>query len=208
MTRWLGVALLPSAEHTRTAIQLQKDVGGEHRLQPPLSPEGNLPHLTVFQGPFVDALDPVRELVTIGASVSLPSELHLTSTGIVYQPTGWLFMSVERPLLLDKLQEAVLGVLDPYLDRSAFDTAKDTSRFTESERASFTRYGYRYTGDAYAPHITLGRTGEEAALELVRTAPERTSVPVHWTFDRLSFYVMGEHGAHAEKLVERPLDLT
>lgn len=27
-----------------------------------------------------------------------------------------------------------------------------------------------------------------------------------WTFDRLTFYVMGEHGAHAEKLVERSLD--
>ncbi|RPK82046.1 2'-5' RNA ligase family protein [Streptomyces sp. ADI98-10] len=205
MTRWLGVALLPRADHTHAAIRLQQTLGGDRPLQPPLSEQGNLPHLTVFQGPFEDDLDPGRELARIGAAVSLPGELSLASVGIVHQPTGWLFMSVERLALLEKLQEVVLAGLAPRLDRRAFDTSKDTSRFTESERVSLARYGYRYTGDAYAPHITLGRTDEATALELVRTAPERTRVPGEWTFDRLSFYVMGEHGAHAEKLAERPL---
>ncbi|MFJ8847162.1 2'-5' RNA ligase family protein [Streptomyces cyaneofuscatus] len=205
MTRWLGVALLPRAEHTRSAIRLQRSLGGDRPLQPPLAEHGNLPHLTVFQGPFEDGLHPGRELARIGASMSLPEQVSLASVGIVHQPTGWLFMSVERPALLEKLQEVVLDGLAPRLDRQAFDTAKDTSRFTEAERASFARYGYRYTGDAYAPHITLGRTDEATALELVRTAPERTRVPAVWDFDRLSFYVMGEHGAHAETLAERPL---
>ncbi|MFJ9527943.1 2'-5' RNA ligase family protein [Streptomyces cyaneofuscatus] len=205
MTRWLGVALLPRADHTRAAIRLQKSLGGDQLLQPPLSEEGNLPHLTVFQGPFEDSLDPERELARIKAALSLPDQLSLASAGIVHQPTGWLFMSVERPALLEKLQEVVLDGLAPHLDRQAFDTSKDISRFTEPERASFARYGYRYTGEAYAPHITLGRTDEATALELVRTAPERTRVPAEWIFDRLSFYVMGEHGAHAEKLAELPV---
>jgi hypothetical protein len=97
-------------------------------------------------------------------------------------------------------------VLAPHLDRAAFDTSKDTSRFSPDERASFAEYGYRYTGDAYAPHITLGRAEEDIALKLVASAPERTSMQKEWTFDRLTFYVMGEQGAHAEKLVERALD--
>ncbi|MET9475923.1 MULTISPECIES: 2'-5' RNA ligase family protein [unclassified Streptomyces] len=206
MTRWLGVALLPSAEHTRSAVQLQTDVGEDHGLQPPLSPDGNLPHVTVFQGPFLDSLSPERELRTIAGSMSLPEEIRLASTGIVYQPTGWVFLSLERPTILSELQAAVLSVLAPHLDRAAFDTSKDTSRFTPDERASFAEYGYRYTGDAYAPHITLGRAEEDIALKLVGSAPERTSVQKEWTFDRLTFYVMGEHGAHAEKLVERSLD--
>ncbi|MEV7239214.1 2'-5' RNA ligase family protein [Streptomyces sp. NPDC051020] len=206
MTRWLGVALLPSAEHTRSAIQLQTDVGEDHRLQPPLSPDGNLPHVTVFQGPFLDSLSPERELAAIADSMSLPEEIRLASTGIVYQPTGWVFLSLERPRLLRELQAAVLSVLAPHLDRAAFDTSKDTSRFSPDERASFAEYGYRYTGDAYAPHITLGRAEEDIALKLVASAPERTSMQKEWTFDRLTFYVMGEHGAHAEKLVERALD--
>ncbi|MFI5727445.1 2'-5' RNA ligase family protein [Streptomyces cyaneofuscatus] len=205
MTRWLGVALLPRADHTRVAIRLQQSLGGDQPLQPPLSEEGNLPHLTVFQGPFEGSLDPERELARIKAALSLPDQLSLASAGIVHQPTGWLFMSVERPALLEKLQEVVLDGLAPRLDRQAFDTSKDVSRFTEPERASFARYGYRYTGEAYAPHITLGRTDEATALELVRTAPERTRVPAEWIFDRLSFYVMGEHGAHAEKLAELPV---
>lgn len=108
MTRWLGVALLPRADHLRNAIRVQREVAGD-------------------------------------------------------------------------------------------------AAFTEGERASYARYGYRYTGEAYAPHITLGCTDEDAAQELVRVAGERSSVPGSWIFDRLSFYVMGEHGAHAQTLVEREL---
>ncbi|MFE4020272.1 2'-5' RNA ligase family protein [Streptomyces sp. NPDC059101] len=205
MTRWLGIALLPDAAHLKAAIGLQRELGGEHPLRPPLTPDGNLPHVTVFQGPFTDALDPKTELEKLGDSVPLPGALRLAARGIVYQPTGWVFLSLERPGLLMSLQEAALAALDGRLDREAFDRTKDTSRFSEPERASFARYGYRYTGEAYAPHITLGRAEEDVARELVRTAPERAAVPAEWVFDRLSFYVMGEHGAHAETLAERPL---
>ncbi|MFD8727791.1 2'-5' RNA ligase family protein [Streptomyces sp. NPDC059611] len=205
MTRWLGVALLPYPGHIRAAIRLQQSLGGSLPLHPPLSEDGNLPHLTVFQGPFEGGPDPEQELTRITAALSLPDQLSLASVGVVHQPTGWLFMSVERPALLEKLQEVVLDGLAPHLDRQAFDTAEDTSRFTEPERASLARYGYRYTGEAYAPHITLGRTDEATALNLERTASEHTRVPTEWIFDRLSFYAMGEHGAHAEKLAERPV---
>ncbi|UYQ65623.1 2'-5' RNA ligase family protein [Streptomyces peucetius] len=208
MTRWLGVALLPRADHLRAAVQLQRDIGGETALQPPLHPDGNLPHVTVFQGPFAGSLDPAQALESIGGSAAgggLRGEVSLSSTGVVYQPIGWLFLSLERPPRLEALQKAALAALDPHLDRAAFDGDKDVSRFTENERTSYERYGYRYTGDAYAPHITLGRAEEETALELVRTAQDRVALPKEWVFDRLSFYVMGQHGAHAETLLELPL---
>lgn len=205
MTRWLGIALLPNADHVHRAIRMQQEIGGDHALRPGLTADGNLPHVTVFQGPFTDSLDPETELEKIGGTLALPKELRLAATGIVYQPTGWVFLALERPPLLERLQAAALDALDAHLDRQAFGT-KDTSRFSESERASFARYGYRYTGDAYAPHITLGRAEEQIAQEVVRHAPRRTSVPAQWSFDRLSFYVMGEHGAHAQTLTERALD--
>ncbi|MGW2081562.1 2'-5' RNA ligase family protein [Streptomyces sp. NPDC001939] len=210
MTRWLGVALLPRADHLRAAVQLQRDIGGEVALQPVLHPGGNLPHVTVFQGPFSDSLAPEKALEVISAS-ALDSGLHevsLASTGVVYQPTGWLFLALERPPLLEALQEAALAVLKRHVDRASIDADKDMSRFTDEERVSYGRYGYRYTGDAYTPHVTLGRAGEETALELVRNARDRVSLPKEWIFDRLSFYVKGEHGAHAETLLERPLGRT
>ncbi|MFE1765749.1 2'-5' RNA ligase family protein [Streptomyces angustmyceticus] len=208
MTSWLGVALLPSADHMLSAVQLQEKIGGEHRLHPTLTVDGNLPHVTVFQGPFTDSLDPEAELGKIGGSTRLPKEIRLATVGVVYQPTGWVFLSLENPPLLHRLQQATLEALESHLDREAFDTAKDTSHFSQSERASFAQYGYRYTGDAYAPHITLGRAEERIAQNVVRAAPERTHVPAQWAFDRLSFYVMGEHGAHAQTLAERALDRT
>ncbi|MGW7024398.1 2'-5' RNA ligase family protein [Streptomyces decoyicus] len=207
MTSWLGVALLPSADHLLSAIRLQEEVGGEHRLHPALAADGNLPHVTVFQGPFSDSLDPETVLEKIGRSTAL-KEIRLATVGIVYQPTGWVFLSLAKPPLMVGLQQAALDVLDSHLDRRAFDTAKDTTRFSESERASFAQYGYRYTGDAYAPHITLGRAEERIAQDVVHTASERTSIPTDWVFDRLSVYVMGEHGAHAQTLAERALDRT
>ncbi|MFF7263605.1 2'-5' RNA ligase family protein [Streptomyces sp. NPDC008159] len=211
MTRWLGVALLPRADHLRAAVRLQKDVGGDVALEPPLHPDGNLPHVTVFQGPFTDSLDPAEALKSIGTSAAgagLRGEVALCSEGVVYQPTGWLFLALERPSLIEDLQKTALATLAPHLDRAAFDGTKDLSRFTDDERASFKKYGYRYTGDAYAPHMTLGRTSENVALDLVRTASQRVALPKEWVFDRLSLYVMGQHGAHAETLFDRPLDAT
>ncbi|MEU2021866.1 2'-5' RNA ligase family protein [Streptomyces sp. NPDC016469] len=206
MTRRLGIALLPCPDHTRAAVRLQQDLGAAGEpLRPVLSEDGNLPHLTVFQGWLDDGLEPGPLLERIAASLSLPAAISLASAGLVHQPTGWLFMSVERPALLGKLQETVIGLVGPHLDRSAFDTAQDMSHFTDAERASYARYGYRYTGEAYTPHLTLGRTDERTALALARTGPGRTAVPGTWTFDRLSCYVMGEHGAHAETLAARPL---
>lgn len=206
MTRRLGVALLPCPDHTRTAIRLQRELAGAgDLLRPVLTEDGNLPHLTLFQGWLDDALEPGPALGNIAASMSLPTAMTLASAGIVHQPTGWIFMSVERTALLHKLQETVTGLLEPHLDRAAFDTAQDMSRFTDDERASYARYGYRYTGEAYTPHLTLGRTDEDTALALVRSASTHPGIPAAWTFDRLSFYVMGEHGAHAEKLHELPL---
>ncbi|MEO3750621.1 2'-5' RNA ligase family protein [Streptomyces sp. B6B3] len=206
MTRWLGVALLPCDDDLRSALRVQNEVRGPDGLRPALSVDGNLPHVTVFQGPFVDSLDPRQELDRISASVDLPPSVRLRFAGIVYQATGWVFLSLERPPLLEKLQQATLAILDPLLDREAFDSSKDTSAFTDSEQASYARYGYRYTGDAYAPHITLGRAEDEVAREIVRSAPDRTSVPQTWTFDRLSFYTMGEQGAHSETLALWHLD--
>ncbi|MET9494342.1 2'-5' RNA ligase family protein [Streptomyces sp. NPDC006552] len=207
MTRWLGVALLPRADHLRAAIRIQRALGTDHGLQPPLAPDGNLPHVTVFQGPFAESLVPEQDLERIGTALSLPAELHLGFTGIHYQPTGWVFLGLTRPPVLDTLQETTLAVLTPHLDRSAFDTTKDTSQYTEAERTSYARYGYRYTGAAYAPHITLGRTGEQAARTIVDTASTRTEVAQDWVFDRMSCYVMGENGAHARVLAERPLNV-
>ncbi|WP_327191207.1 2'-5' RNA ligase family protein [Streptomyces xinghaiensis] len=205
MTQWLGVALLPRADHLLAAVRPQRDIGGEVSLRPRLEPDGNLPHVTVFQGPFTDSLDPAEALESIATAAAgngLRGEVSLSTTNVVYQPTGWLFLALERPPLLEALQEAALAALDRHLDRTAFDRDKDTSRFTDDERASYERYGYRYTGPAYAPHVTLGRAEENTALELVRTARDRAGLPKEMVFDRLSFYVMGEHGAHAETLLE------
>jgi hypothetical protein len=189
-------------------VQLQRNVGGGVGLEPSLNLNGNLPHVTVFQGSFSDSLTPTEALSGIAGSaadVGLRGELSLSSPGVTYQPIGWLFLALERPPLLEALQEATLAALAPHLDGSAFAGDKDVSRFTDSERASYETYGYRYTGDAYSPHMTLGRAPEDVAVELVRTAQERVAVPKTWVFDRLSFYVMGPHGAHAETLLERPL---
>nr|WSX74363.1 hypothetical protein OH826_11070 [Streptomyces sp. NBC_00899]WSX79572.1 hypothetical protein OH826_40435 [Streptomyces sp. NBC_00899] len=205
MTRWLGIALLPRSDHQRSAIRVQREVAGDDGLQPMLTSRGNLPHATVYQGPFLDSVVPGRELDRIRTALTLPREIRLTFTGIVHQPVGWVFLSLERPPLLEKLQEVVLGALAPHLDRRAFGESEDTSGYADGERASHARYGYRYTGEAYAPHITLGRTGEDAARSLVRAADARASVPGSWVFDRLSFYVMGEHGAHAQTLAEEAL---
>ncbi|MQY14403.1 hypothetical protein SRB5_45700 [Streptomyces sp. RB5] len=204
MTRWLGIALLPRTEDLLTAIRIQSDLSHEHLLQPALSCDGCLPHVTLFQGPFVEALDIKQVLSDITHSLVLPDLLCLDFQLIEYRPVGWLFLTLSRPALLEQLQEAAIATLTPYLDRSALRSSTDDLHCTEAERASSKAHGYRYTGMAFRPHITLGRTSEETALDLVQHASERVTTPPTWTFDRLSLYAMGKDGAHSAILAEIP----
>jgi hypothetical protein len=205
MAEFLGIALLPRGDYLDLAIRLQRSMGDGHSLRPRLTQAGNLPHVTLMQGPFHEGMNHREILESIGNLTTLRGEVSAPSRGVAYQPKGWVFLNLVKTPALEEYQKACLTTVGPHMDLSAVDWDKDVSSYTRDETESYMTYGYRYVGAAFSPHITLGRTDEEGAKSLASVAAAGGLGSGDWVFDRLSFYVMGEEGAHAAQLAVFPL---
>ena len=112
---------------------------------------------------------------------------------------------MEKTPQLERLHVEAVRAVDAWIDRRTIDPGLDVSQYTEVERQSYYQYGYRYTGDAFMPHITLGHTDDASAKLLVQRPVGRRFDTDRWIFDRVTFYEMGEHGAHSRVLADAPL---
>lgn len=198
---WAGIALLPDAETGSRIIEFAQRWRDEiDDPRPGLTT--NLPHVTVHQFPITET----DRLPTVLAEVSHARSNAPTSTmgALVYQPVGWLFASVERQPWMDTLQLEVVRRVDPLVDRDALKTADELHGYTAAESASYLRHGYRYVGQTYRPHITLGRTSAKA-LELPDPccATYRSEILGRTvSFERLVVYRAGPFGSLVEILAE------
>lgn len=205
MTYWLGMALVPRADYIDAAVALQRRVGAGEQLVPELSAAGNLPHVTVYQGPLQDSVDLEEILAALKGDLGLTSPITVSATEILYLPTGWIFLGLERAAVLEKLQVAALAALEGGIDRAAIENSTEAEGYAGAARENFYRYGYRFVGEAFLPHITLGRLEGEsfAAMEAMASSPVGLEADENdWVFDRMTFYEIGDHGAHAVKLAE------
>jgi 2'-5' RNA ligase len=202
MTQWLGVALLPCGEQIEAAVNLQRQVGAGRLLKPVLNPIGNLPHMTIYQGPLLDSAEPEKILSLLKSEAGEEPSILASATSVFYQETGWIFLGLERTLILQRLQSKTMSLIEGCIDGSAINRDRNVSRYSDLERQNYYQYGYRYVGEAFMPHITIGRTSEELARELAFLAARSRLGEQTWTFDRLTFYEMGEDGAHASIVAE------
>jgi len=206
MTIWRGVALIPVADDIEAAVALQERLARVHgtALEPALGPTGNLPHVTIYQGPMADTTDSAKILAEIKQEAGLDAPVHTDATSIYHQPVGWIFLGLRTNDRLRQLQDVTMAAVRQHIDHDAVDLSKDESEYTELERLSYREHGYRYIGSAFKPHITLGHTDEVAAREIAAAGAEAAGERA-WTFDRITFYVMGAAGAHSSIVAEESL---
>lgn len=123
---------------------------------PKLSTEFPLPHTSILQCPFyADALD--ADLFTRLEQIWENIGDTTSQFGAIYpQPRGWFFLAVKRLAWLCELQSKVMSVMAPLIDTSQIEPSDDIDLYTLQERDNFLRYGYRYVGESFRPHITLG----------------------------------------------------
>lgn len=196
-----GIALLPDVETGSRIIQFAQR--WRHEIDDPRPGLAtNLPHVTVHQFP----IDDIRRLPLALDGVNPHRSDTPTSTmgTLAYQPVGWLFADVERQPWMDALQLEVVRRVDPLIDREALKTADELHGYTAPEAASYLRHGYRYVGQTYRPHITVGRTAANA-LELpdpCRSTYDSEILGHTVRFERLVIYRAGPFGSLVEIIAE------
>lgn len=202
----VGVGLLPDDDLAQRVVEFgarwSREIG-----EPRPGRTTNLPHVTLHQIPvartsdLVDALDVLRHRGRSdrGFGSSIMGRL-------VYQPVGWLFADVARQSWMDALQRVLVGLVEPIVDRSALKTPDRLTGYSDAERTSYLRHGYRYIGESFLPHITLGRTAavdDRSALSVACRADFDALIGGRTArFDRLVAYRAGRHGILVEILAE------
>jgi len=126
---------------------------------------------------------------------------------VEYVERGWYFIGIESSQVVSmhrRVFELLQDLLKPGIirDRLSFDM------YLPEEKDSFLRYGYRYTPNAYKPHITLGRTRSMTTIprnELLESITKRI-LPHRLLFDEVVVFEIGQNGTlrrklHSEKLI-------
>ena len=187
-----GFALLPNVETQKEIISFRRQFS-DIFFGPMLSLSENLPHISILQCPFSENI-PIKDIIE-NANSHFQLPITLTWDELIYQPVGWVFANVQKIPVLFSLQTYLLEQSEKYINRSSINPKKSTKGYTKEEIDSYFQYGYRYIGEAYKPHVTIGKIDEflEIPLSAVLDFNENFSEQ-EVVFNRIIYYEAGEYG--------------
>jgi hypothetical protein len=202
-----GLAALPSDDISHRIVSFRKFVE-ERRLVsgPSLGVNINIPHLTILQSPFKESdLTPsLLEEIVFNAGLE-GNGLRGRFMGLYEQTRGWCFMGVDCSSWGVALQDASLNLLKDSVIREAISWDGSEDLWKNSERENQMLWGYRYLGEDFIPHITLGRfdgiDGSVPSGKLLELF-ESEFGGIGFEFSRLVFYRAGEFGVLNSVLAE------
>ncbi|MDZ8104949.1 MAG: hypothetical protein RM338_04895 [Nostoc sp. DedQUE12a] len=202
----IGVAMIPNTQMIQYLVDLQKEVISILPLQPLLGTKFNLPHVTLLQGRFKDNINWVNLIYTLADYCREQKySLEFKLSELEYQPPGWYFLTTSPNFLFIEAHRFVFEELKNSMYLTEQDRQKDTMSYSILEKENYFKYGYRYIGNAFYPHITLGRSIYNSPLQ--DEASLRNTVKVFTSnlvgkIQKITIYEMGEHGSHANTLYD------
>lgn len=202
-----GVALVPSAEMVQRVVEFRARASFRGWVTGPmLGVDMNVPHVSILQCPFDVSVLSEDVLLELWGLVEVSgASLRGKFLGVYEQPAGWCFMGVDCSEWGLRLQSVSLDVLGGSVRREDVSWDGSEAVWSESERLNQERWGYRYVGDDFIPHITLGRfdgvSGAVPSAGLIECF-EAELAGVEFGFSRLVFYRAGEFGVLESVLAE------
>lgn len=152
----VGVGLLPDERIRGLIIDLGEALNEEY---PTTYRLGDIfhPHLSLYQGTFVELHDVYAGLRVFDPRSALNAELILRY--IIFHPSGYVTFRCDRTESLQKLHEDVTG-LAARERLVAVDSIwkRNNIPLNAREQESVSRWGYHNAFDLFDPHYTLGRT--------------------------------------------------
>jgi hypothetical protein len=125
---------------------------------------------------------------------------------LYYQPNGWIFADVMKTNELCILQNELLKESESYIDAKSIAIDVNMNAYCGGQKSNYLKYGYRYIGEEFIPHITLGRThsAQHITAELVADF-KNAFFGTTFIYDKLVYYEAGEFGALHKIVRSTPL---
>lgn len=151
----VGVALLPDVTVAAAVVEFARrwDLGfGGYGL------DGTrvLPHVSLHQVRTAAVSAMVDRIAA--TPMAAPGSTRLQD--LVLQPPDWMFLTVETLPWMVAMQSELVGSLEPFVRKDLLKPSDELVGYGPAELRSYRRHGYRYVGDAFLPHFTLGRSAE------------------------------------------------
>jgi 2'-5' RNA ligase len=196
----LGVALLPDPESYEYIFSVV-DMIKELKIPYLKWNEENTPHMTLFQGKFLEPSVVVKEIDKILLDNSLKTQ---KVQGFGVWAFEWLFLEFEKHHKLVELHYNVVNNLIKRRLGKAVDFL-DEEAMTAGQKKSFSETGYQFTYNEFNPHVTLFQLvpKQKDSVALIK---KLNKVKVqNIVFNRFVVYRTGSGGACTDRLLEKRL---
>ncbi|MBQ8791893.1 MAG: hypothetical protein IJZ51_11380 [Ruminiclostridium sp.] len=199
----IGFALISSNPVFDQVISIENKIHVRAGFLDYLGTHHNLPHTTIFQGNLSDETNycAIAEKIAKKFTELFPSKT-IDFGDVIYVPEGWYFWMCKKTKEFQELHDLTLKLveLNIVLEPSRFN--RNIENIPSIQLEAIRRYGYRYAGEAFFPHITVGRTTNEDTVLLSELNSEFASIEKRAEISRITVYRMGNNGTHSETLYE------
>ena len=177
------IALLPNKATQKRIVSFTKEYKNEFCGQM-LDMKINQPHVTLLKTAFKPETD-LKELLNI-----LVSEYKKTSPsgflqGLQVNPRRALISHLSNDDNIVAMHNLLLPHVKPLVDKANIKNKKFVGDTVE-EVESYFKYGYRYTGDKFYSHLSLGRLNDEEIPYDLEKAFEDNFLGELISFDRIA----------------------
>lgn len=199
----IGFAIIAEQEFLEQIVSFETKFHDRAGFLNHLGTVHNLPHITLFQGEMKEAINYCNIADEIASEyVRRYANRRLIFTNIEYVPDGWYFLLCKKNAELLSLHYHLLKEVYPYIILPENRLDRRVEELTEEQYNAILQYNYRYAGEAYYPHITIGRSLQKDNLLLKEMNRAKEYLNLLPRAERITVYKMGENGTHEDTLYE------
>ncbi len=201
----IGFAIIPEESFLSQIIELENEYNKKLQFKHSLGLSKNLPHITLFQGEFPEDLNYIEIVHLLYEKIKgFHKPLNVEFKKIEYIEKGWFFLVCNKTDSLTLLHLYLLEYLSKYviLPKDRLDN-KEREHLTNLQYEAIVKYNYRYAGDAFFPHITIGRSLKNNDVVLKEINNDFMKLNNFSKISRVTAYKMGDDGVHEETLYEQ-----
>ena len=199
----IGFAIITEDSFVSQIVALEHEFHEKACFYDTLGVKNNIPHTTIFQGEMKNNINylEIADFIANEYNKIIRSK-HIHFTDVEYVSHGWYFLMCEKTKELSALHNLVLDKVSPFIILPKDRLNRITENMPEVQRNAIRDYNYRYAGDAFCPHITIGRSSKQnnIVLSKLNEAIKRLDLSPH--VDKITVYKMGANGTHENTLYE------
>jgi 2'-5' RNA ligase len=199
----IGFAIITEDRFVNRIVALEHEFHDKAHFFNTLGLVRNLPHITLFQGEMKEDINYFEIADYIAdKSAKLFISRNLRFKDIKYVPHGWYFLMCKKSKELFTLHNLVLNKVKSFVVLPDDRMERITEEMPIVQREAIREYNYRYAGEAFCPHITIGRSDSKNEMILDEMNFAITQIDKVALVDRITVYKMGANGTHEETLYE------